>query len=67
MTEKLSKRMLNVVEGASGSVMAPVVQSRAGKAFLSMAPGEVILASFDALSKFRSTFIIPSTRFIMVH
>lgn len=51
MTEKLSKSMLNVVEGASSSVVGPVVQSRAGKAFFSMLPGEVLLASLDALSK----------------
>ncbi|KAH6761755.1 Senescence/dehydration-associated protein-like protein [Perilla frutescens var. hirtella] len=51
MTEKLSKTMLNVVEGASGSVLKPVVQSKAGKTFLSMVPGEVLLASLDALNK----------------
>ncbi|XP_057768432.1 senescence/dehydration-associated protein At4g35985, chloroplastic-like [Salvia miltiorrhiza] len=51
MTEKLSKSTLSVVEGASGSVMAPIVKSRPGKAFLSMVPGEVLLASLDALNK----------------
>ncbi|KAJ8751065.1 hypothetical protein K2173_016246 [Erythroxylum novogranatense] len=51
MTEKLSRVMLNGVGVASGSVMAPVVKSQAGKAFLSMVPGEVLLASFDAVNK----------------
>ncbi|KAJ9128513.1 hypothetical protein P3X46_034927 [Hevea brasiliensis] len=51
MTEKLSKTMLDGVGIATGSVMAPLVKSQAGKAFLSMVPGEVILASLDAVNK----------------
>ncbi|EEF48167.1 senescence/dehydration-associated protein At4g35985, chloroplastic [Ricinus communis] len=51
MTEKLSKTMLDGVGIATGSVMAPLVKSQAGKAFLSMVPGEVLLASLDAVNK----------------
>lgn len=51
MTEKMSKAMLDIVGVATGSVMAPVVRSQAGKAFLAMVPGEVILASLDAVGK----------------
>ncbi|KAI3422868.1 Senescence domain-containing protein [Psidium guajava] len=51
MTEKMSKTMLNGVQFATGSVMAPVVKSQAGKAFLAMVPGEVLLASLDAVNK----------------
>ena len=51
MTEKLSKSLLNGVGIVSGSVMAPVVKSQSGKAFLRMLPGEVLLASLDAVSK----------------
>uniref|UniRef100_A0A5B6YYP8 Senescence domain-containing protein n=1 Tax=Davidia involucrata TaxID=16924 RepID=A0A5B6YYP8_DAVIN len=51
MTEKMSKAMLDGVGIASGSVMRPVVRSQAGKSFLSMVPGEVLLASLDALNK----------------
>ncbi|KAL0337353.1 UNVERIFIED_CONTAM: Senescence/dehydration-associated protein, chloroplastic [Sesamum calycinum] len=51
MTEKMSKAMLDVVGVASGSVMAPVVRSQAGKTLLSMVPGEVLLASLDAVNK----------------
>ncbi|PIN20596.1 hypothetical protein CDL12_06715 [Handroanthus impetiginosus] len=51
MTEKMSKAMLDVVGVASGSVMAPVVRSKAGKTFLSMVPGQVLLASLDAVNK----------------
>ncbi|KAK6151845.1 hypothetical protein DH2020_014480 [Rehmannia glutinosa] len=51
MTEKMSKAMLDVVGVATGSVMGPVVRSQAGKTFLSMVPGEVLLASLDAVNK----------------
>ena len=52
MTEKLSKTMLSGVGLATGSVITPMVKSQAGKAFLSMVPGEVLLASLDAVSKY---------------
>jgi hypothetical protein len=52
MTEKLSKTMLDGVGIATGSVITPLVKSQAGKAFLSMVPGEVLLASLDAVSKY---------------
>jgi hypothetical protein len=52
MTEKLSKTMLDGVGIATGSVITPLVKSHAGKAFLSMVPGEVLLASLDAVSKY---------------
>lgn len=51
MTEKLSKSMLSGVGIVSGSVMGPVMRSQPGKAFLRMLPGEVLLASLDAVSK----------------
>ncbi|KAG5225733.1 senescence/dehydration-associated protein [Salix suchowensis] len=51
MTEKLSKTMLTGVGLATGSVITPLVKSQAGKAFLSMVPGEVLLASLDAVNK----------------
>ncbi|KAL5768740.1 hypothetical protein ACOSQ2_015523 [Xanthoceras sorbifolium] len=51
MTEKISKSMLDAVGVATGSVMKPLVKSQAGKAFLAMVPGEVLLASLDAVNK----------------
>ncbi|CAL0312511.1 unnamed protein product [Lupinus luteus] len=51
MTEKLSKSLLNGVGIVSGTVMGPVIKSQAGKAFLKMLPGEVLLASLDAVNK----------------
>ncbi|KAL6226564.1 hypothetical protein ACLB2K_000526 [Fragaria x ananassa] len=51
MTSKLSKSMLDGVGLVTGSVMTPVVKSQAGKAFLNMVPGQVLLASLDAINK----------------
>ncbi|GFY80847.1 senescence/dehydration-associated protein-like protein [Actinidia rufa] len=51
MTEKMSKVMLDGVGIATGSVLGPVVRSQAGKAFLAMVHGEVLLASLDAVHK----------------
>ncbi|KAM5547565.1 senescence/dehydration-associated protein [Rosa sericea] len=51
MTSNLSKSMLDGVGLVTGSVMKPVVKSQAGKAFLNMVPGQVLLASLDAINK----------------
>ncbi|KAG9449090.1 hypothetical protein H6P81_009055 [Aristolochia fimbriata] len=51
MTEKMSKTLLNGVALASGSVTAPLIRSQAGKRFLAMVPGEVLLASLDAVNR----------------
>lgn len=55
MTEKMSKALLDGVGLATGSVMGPVMRSQAGKGFLNMVPGEVLLASLDAVSKLSYT------------
>ncbi|XAR67056.1 hypothetical protein NMG60_11013479 [Bertholletia excelsa] len=51
MTEKMSKAMLDGVGVVTGTVMAPVVRSQAGKSILAMVPGQVLLASLDAVDK----------------
>lgn len=51
MTEKLSKSLLSGVGIVSGTVIGPLVKSQPGKAFLRMLPGEVLLASVDAVNK----------------
>lgn len=51
MTEKMSKSFLDGVVFATGSVGKPLVRSQAGKAFLTTAPGEVLLVSLDAIGK----------------
>lgn len=58
MTENISKTMLAGVGIVAGSVMKPVVKSPAGKAMLAMVPGQVLLASLDAVSKFQSLHIL---------
>ncbi|KAH9626284.1 hypothetical protein KSS87_007159 [Heliosperma pusillum] len=50
-TEKMSKAMLNGVGIATGSVMGTLVNSKQGRAFFTMVPGEVLLASLDAVDK----------------
>ncbi|BAU02929.1 hypothetical protein LR48_Vigan10g008200 [Vigna angularis] len=51
MTEKLTKSLLDGVGIISGSVMTPVLKSQPGQAFLNMLPGEVLLASLDAVNR----------------
>lgn len=51
MTEKMTKSLLDGVLFATGSVTKPLIRSQAGKAFLNTVPGEVLLASLDAVSK----------------
>lgn len=51
MTEKMSKSLLNGVGIVSGAVVTPLVRSSAGKALLANVPGEVLLASLDAVNK----------------
>ncbi|XP_020221350.1 senescence/dehydration-associated protein At4g35985, chloroplastic [Cajanus cajan] len=51
MTEKLTKSLLDGVGIMSGSVMAPVLKSQPGQALLKMLPGEVLLASLDAVNR----------------
>ncbi|TKY44568.1 Senescence/spartin-associated protein [Spatholobus suberectus] len=51
VTEKLTKSLLNGVGIMSGSVMAPVLKSQPGQTFLKMLPGEVLLASLDAVNR----------------
>ncbi|XP_042492466.1 senescence/dehydration-associated protein At4g35985, chloroplastic-like [Macadamia integrifolia] len=51
MTEKMSKSLLDGITVATGSVVEPLARTQAGKAFLGMVPGEVLLASLDAVNQ----------------
>uniref|UniRef100_A0A0E0C7D8 Senescence domain-containing protein n=1 Tax=Oryza meridionalis TaxID=40149 RepID=A0A0E0C7D8_9ORYZ len=51
MTEKMSQSLLDTVIAVTGSMAAPLLRSKQGKAFLASVPGEVILASLDAINK----------------
>ncbi|KAG9138986.1 hypothetical protein Leryth_022477 [Lithospermum erythrorhizon] len=50
-TEKMSKALLDGVGIVSGSAMGPILKSEAGKTFFTMVPGEVLLASLDAVNR----------------
>ncbi|KAJ4953577.1 hypothetical protein NE237_030409 [Protea cynaroides] len=52
MTENMSKSLLDGIGVATGSMMAPLARSQAGQAFLATVPGEVLLASLDAVNQF---------------
>lgn len=51
MTERMSQSLLDAVVTLTGTIGAPLLQSKTGKAFLATVPGEVLLASLDAISK----------------
>ncbi|KAL9370689.1 hypothetical protein Peur_035829 [Populus x canadensis] len=51
MSEKVAVGILSGVVKVSGSVTSPIVNSKAGKKFFSLLPGEVILASLDGFIK----------------
>lgn len=51
MTEKISQSLLETVLSVTGSMAAPLLRSKQGRAFLATVPGEVILASLDAINK----------------
>ncbi|GJN17819.1 hypothetical protein PR202_gb04917 [Eleusine coracana subsp. coracana] len=51
MTEKMSQSLLDTVIAVTGSMAAPLLRSKQGRAFLETVPGEVILASLDTINK----------------
>jgi len=51
MTEQMSQSLLDTVISVTGSVAAPLLRSKQGRAFLATVPGEVVLASLDAINK----------------
>ncbi|GAB4847550.1 Protein EARLY-RESPONSIVE TO DEHYDRATION 7, chloroplastic [Ancistrocladus abbreviatus] len=51
MTEKVAKGVVSGVLKISGFFTSSVVNSKAGKKFFSLLPGEVVLASLDAFNK----------------
>ena len=54
MSEEVATGILSGVVKVSGVVTSSIVNSKAGKKFFSLLPGEIVLASLDAFSK---TFI----------
>ncbi|KAM0938199.1 putative senescence/spartin-associated [Dioscorea sansibarensis] len=50
-TEKMSRALLEGVLTVSGAMSVSLIQSKAGQAFFGKGPGEVMLASLDAMNK----------------
>lgn len=55
MTEQMSQSLLDTVIAVTGSLAAPLLRSKQGRAFLATVPGEVVLASLDAISECLAT------------
>ena len=51
MTEQMSQSLLDTVISVTGSMAAPLLRSKQGRGFLATVPGEVVLASLDAISE----------------
>lgn len=58
MTEKVANGVLSGVLKVSGFFTSSIVNSKLGKKFFSLLPGEVILASLDGFSKINLHFFV---------
>lgn len=52
MTEKISGSLLDGVLQFTSLMAAPLARTRAGKSLMGLLPGEVLMASLDAVSKY---------------
>lgn len=65
-TEKMASGVLSGVVKVSGFFTTSIVNSKVGKKFFSLLPGEIILASLDGFSKFISdSLFICQSRFFL--
>lgn len=58
MTEKVATGVLSGVVKVSGLITGSVANSKAGKKFFGLLPGEIILASLDGFSKWFTCFFV---------
>lgn len=58
MTEKVATGLLSGVVKVSGFFTSSVVNSKAGKKFFSLLPGEIVLASLDGFSMSIILFLV---------
>lgn len=58
MTEKVATGLLSGVVKVSGFFTSSVVNSKAGKTFFSLLPGEIVLASLDGFSMSIILFLV---------
>ncbi len=63
MSEKVATGILSGVVKVSGFFTGSIANSKAGKKFFSLLPGEIVLASLDGFSKsfsaFQVDFVLP--------
>lgn len=52
MSEKVANGVLSGVVKVSGFFTSSIVNSKVGKKFFSLLPGEIVLATLDGFSKF---------------
>ena len=65
-TEKMASGVLSGVVKVSGFFTSSIVNSKVGKKFFSLLPGEIVLASLDGFSKFISySLFICQLRFFL--
>ena len=57
-TEKMASGVLSGVVKVSGFFTSSIVNSKVGKKFFSLLPGEIVLASLDGFSKFISDSLV---------
>jgi len=57
MSEDVATGILSGVIKVSETITGTVVNSKVGKKFFNILPGEIILASFDGFSMFNSLFL----------
>lgn len=60
-SETIGATVLDGEDMISGLMMAPVLKSKLGKALLSTAPGEILLASLDSFGKLRKIAPLSAT------
>lgn len=67
MSDKVANGILNGVVKVSGFFAGSVVNSKAGKKFFSLLPGEIVLASLDGFGTCFNFFLIKyyADRFIL--
>jgi spartin len=58
MSENVASGVLSGVVKVSGFFTSSIVNSKVGKKFFSLLPGEIILASLDGFSKFISDYLL---------
>lgn len=57
MSEDVATALLSGVVKVSGFFTSPIVNSKVGKKFFNLLPGEIVLASLDGFSMLNNSFV----------